>query len=88
MGRWILPVEASTAATVCVQILQRQQISLPEIELPLLLQRLTQNQEGKDLIHHTILQKSDSDGKVTQDNKIKKNPGTAYFPRGVPVTSE
>lgn len=42
---------------------------------------LTQNQES-EMIQHTILQNSDSDGKVTRYNNKnvkKKNPGTVYF---------
>lgn len=43
---------------------------------------LTQNQES-EMIQHTILQNSDSDGKVTRYNNknVKKNnPGTDHFP--------
>lgn len=68
---------------LCAQILQHQQISNPKIEPRLLLQMLTQNQES-EMSQHTILQKSDSDGKVTHNNNSvkKKNPGTVYFPLG------
>lgn len=43
---------------------------------------LTQNQES-EMIQRTILQNSDSDGKVTRynnNNVKKKNPGTVHFP--------
>lgn len=68
---------------LCAQILQHQQISHPKIEPRLLLQMLTQNQES-EMSQRTILQKSDSDGKVTHynNNIKKKNPGTVYFPLG------
>lgn len=66
---------------LCAQILQHQQISHPKIELHLLPRMLTENQES-EMIQHTILQNSDSDGKVTRSNNNnvkKKNPGTVHF---------
>lgn len=44
---------------------------------------LTHNQESEDMIQHTVLQKPDSDGKVSRyhNNNAAKNPGTFRSPQ-------